>query len=342
MKSLFFTGVAAFAVSTAAATDYYWSTNDTTSWSENREYWSENVDGSGTLTGWTAGINDGTNTAIFSADGYTDAKTITLYSDAKTQGLVFRNGSHTKITGGNTSAQVTVGTDGITTEVTAVASIGYYSAMNVGLTSSQTWTLNSTGSFAINPTSSGSYTIHSLATSGVTTLSIAGTGSGGASLNAPLIDGDSGSILALTTSRNVSLGKLNTYTGDTLINAGTLTLSNSGGLTFAIGADGVNNSISGTGSAALNGSFTFDLTEADTVGTWNIVDTSSLSTTFGGTFSVNGFSESAAGIWESGTGYTFSEITGELTAIPEPASFALLTAGVVACLTLHRRRQHSA
>ncbi|MFM2199940.1 MAG: hypothetical protein RLZZ505_3372, partial [Verrucomicrobiota bacterium] len=89
----------------------------------------------------------------------------------------------------------------------------------------------------------------------------------------------------------VTLNANNTYTGDTLINNGTLTLSDTGGLKFVIGADDENNQITGngTGTVNLNGLFTFDLTSASTTfnDSWNIVDVGNLTESFGTTFSVD-------------------------------------------------------
>ena len=65
-----------------------------------------------------------------------------------------------------------------------------------------------------------------------------------------------------------------TYTGDTVVEAGTLVLADNAGLKFVIGANGVNTKIRGTGTVTLDGDFTIDLTGADkTVGnSWTLVD----------------------------------------------------------------------
>lgn len=125
----------------------------------------------------------------------------------------------------------------------------------------------------------------------------------------------------------------NTFTGNLTINAGTVAFD--GDSDFVIGANGVNNSIDGTGSAIFNGSFTFVLTGIDTAlgNAWEIVDVAALTETWASNFSVTGFSHAGGGVWtrnNSGTLYEFSQTTGQLSVIPEPSSLAL--AGVAGCL----------
>lgn len=139
---------------------------------------------------------------------------------------------------------------------------------------------------------------------------------------------------------SLTLSGVNTYTGNTTINAGSLILAETGGLNFAIGADGVNNGIQGTGTLQLDGKFTFDLSGAAAVGSWNIVDVSTLTATFSGTFTVEGFADVGGNLWErtvGGSTYTFDETSGLLNAIPEPGVAALLF-GAGVFLLIQRRR----
>jgi autotransporter-associated beta strand protein len=117
------------------------------------------------------------------------------------------------------------------------------------------------------------------------------------------------------------LSGTNTYTGNTTVTGGTLTLSSSGSLKFVIGASGVNNGIGGTGTVNLNGAFNFDLTGAGTnVGnSWTIVNIGTLTTTFGAAFAVAGFVPAGGGLWtttNNGARYQFSPATGALTVVP--------------------------
>ena len=137
----------------------------------------------------------------------------------------------------------------------------------------------------------------------------------------------------------------NTYSGNTLVNNGTLTLADGGGLTFTIAASGVNNQISGDatpGTVSLDGIFTFDLTAAGTAlgDFWNIVDYANLgSVTFGSNFEVADFTNAGGGLWNrnfGGADYQFDTTSGLLTVIPEPSA-ALL--GGLGLLALLRRRR---
>lgn len=139
----------------------------------------------------------------------------------------------------------------------------------------------------------------------------------------------------------LTLTGANSYNGNTLINEGTLVLGATGSQTFFIGANGVNNSISGSapGLLTLDGTWIFDLTNAATTSgsSWQIVNAGFLAqTTFGTTFSITGFTESN-NVWSNG-GYQFSELTGVLSAIPEPSVSLLLAGGLIVVLLFRQRR----
>ncbi|TAE77908.1 MAG: hypothetical protein EAZ65_04200 [Verrucomicrobia bacterium] len=142
----------------------------------------------------------------------------------------------------------------------------------------------------------------------------------------------------------LSLSGSNTYTGDTLVNNGTLALSSTGGLKFLVGANNVSNKIGGTGTVSIDGLFTFDLTSASTLvnSSWNIVDVANLNESFGANFGIAGFTADGGGLlWNgsaNGTNYQFSEATGVLSVVPEPAAAVL---GGFGMLTLLRRRRQA-
>jgi hypothetical protein len=138
---------------------------------------------------------------------------------------------------------------------------------------------------------------------------------------------------------------LNTYNGSIQLNGNAsaarsrLTFSDNSLMNFVIGASGVNNSISGTGTATFAGDFNFNLTGAGTnVGdSWKIA--SVMSQTFGITFTVAGFANTAATDWRTtanGANYLFSTNTGILKVVPEPASMLILGLGSLALLRKKR------
>jgi hypothetical protein len=116
------------------------------------------------------------------------------------------------------------------------------------------------------------------------------------------------------------------HTGDVIIANATvgmyLNLGASATNTFYIGANGVNNRITGLSASnshlSAAGTFVFDLSGAALVNNnvWTVVDVGTLYETFEATFTVDGFTKLATGLWKKsvpeGT-WRFSEATGVLT-----------------------------
>jgi hypothetical protein len=149
--------------------------------------------------------------------------------------------------------------------------------------------------------------------------------SGSGNLDIPVTDASG------ENNRYVTLLAANSGYSGSITVPGRFRLGDGGGLTFDIGPSGVNNSVSGTGTAAFNGIFSFDLTGASSNpgDSWTIASVANQS--FGATFSVSGFA-AAGDVWVSGV-YRFDEATGILAVIPEPGSLLLMALGglAIAC-----------
>ena len=170
---------------------------------------------------------------------------------------------------------------------------------------------------------------------------IASTITGSSTIN--ILDNGNGAVARTVTLSNGG----NTFTGN-IVMAGTaasrarLTLADNANLNFVIGATGVNNSVSGTGTLVYDGDFFFDLTGAGTTigDTWTI--SSPTSQSFGSTFTVSGFNDIGGGLLETNANsvtYQFAQGTSTLSVVPEPATFGLLAvAGLAVGYVAGRRR----
>lgn len=118
----------------------------------------------------------------------------------------------------------------------------------------------------------------------------------------------------------LTLAGINTYTGDTLVNHGTLTLATGARLTFLPVANGISNRVTGSGTVTFDGTFSILTAAADVTSgnSWNLIDID-LTKLFGANFAVAGFSRQPDGLtWIMTSGdqtWTFSEITGNLTLV---------------------------
>jgi autotransporter-associated beta strand protein len=118
------------------------------------------------------------------------------------------------------------------------------------------------------------------------------------------------------------LSGVNTYTGNTVINAGTLELAATGRLAFRI-TNTTTNTLTGAGTATLKGEFTIDTSAVTTgAGPWQIENVTSLSGPYGSTFQVvnsdgSPWTDAGNDKWTKpateGKIWTFNEATGVLT-----------------------------
>ncbi|BCU78397.1 hypothetical protein [Luteolibacter sp. LG18] len=120
-------------------------------------------------------------------------------------------------------------------------------------------------------------------------------------------------------SPNITFSGANTYSGDTTLGGSSVTfnLTSTGSLTFYPGASNVTNSLKGTGTASLDGTFNFNLTGAAIAdgNAWQIIAPGLLSTTtIGANFQVPGFTKTGSD-WIKVDGsktWTFTPSTGVL------------------------------
>lgn len=123
------------------------------------------------------------------------------------------------------------------------------------------------------------------------------------------------------------LSGANTYTGDTQVNAGNLTLDPTGSMRFAPVTNGVSNKITGTGTANLNGTFHLNLTNANLNGgnSWTLVDVATANYALVEITSTPELTFTQAGqLWTAPDGdktWTFNQSTGKLT-LTAPGGYA--------------------
>jgi fibronectin-binding autotransporter adhesin len=168
----------------------------------------------------------------------------------------------------------------------------------------------------------GTLTISNKITTGNTGRALNLRGLGAINITGVIEDG-TGSIAVRTLDAGTyTLSGPNTYTRNTEVATSTaLTLASTGQLRFVPTTTGTTNAVVGAGTFNANGTFLLDLSGANTTAgnSWLLVDVSTLTESFGGTFTVNSslgaFSETSPGIWKitsSGKTWTFTESTGTL------------------------------
>ena len=124
-----------------------------------------------------------------------------------------------------------------------------------------------------------------------------------------------------------TLSGINTYTGNTIVDSGTLAIASTGGLKFLV-TNTTSNQITGTGPGivTLAGAFTVDTSAVSNIsGSWTLVDVANIVETFAASFTVNGFTPDPDGVtWKLINGsqtWMFSQTTGVLTLVPPATAY---------------------
>ena len=172
----------------------------------------------------------------------------------------------------------------------------------------------------------GSGTVDKLHAGNSPRLLTVGIDNGSGTFSGSIINTGGQIALVKTGSGTQTLAGTNTYTGNTTVADGTLSVAPGGSLRFRPTSAGQSNSLSGTETATLSylGTLDLDLSAADTSdgNFWSIVDVSSFSgpaptfTPEAVTSTLGSFSETSPGTWElssTGAKWTFSQIDGSLT-----------------------------
>ena len=148
-----------------------------------------------------------------------------------------------------------------------------------------------------------------------------GVDDGSSTFNGAIANSVAPANLVKTGIGTFTLAGVNTYTGNTTINDGTLELADNAQLAFVV-SDSTSNTITGTGIASIKGDFAINTTAVTgtTGGIWTLVSFGSLdlaSAIDPATFTVIGFDDPENdGIWtmtDAKGDWSFSETTGELT-----------------------------
>ena len=135
--------------------------------------------------------------------------------------------------------------------------------------------------------------------------------------------GNAASTLIFEGTGTTVLSGINSYTGNTTINDGTLELADNAQLKFAV-TDSNATAVTGTGTATFKGDFNIDTTAVTlTTGTWTLSNVTTQS--FVSTFTAVGFTPNVDGVtWTKTEGaklWTFSETTGQLTLGPSASDY---------------------
>ena len=295
----------------------------------------------GTLTVGTGDLEDSSpvivNGGTYATNLSSDTVGVVTLKNGVIGGTGIHQGSSYVVENGMVTGRLSGGAGGLSKttsgQVTLTAANSYFGGTTISggtLTVSASGSLDDSGSVTIE--NGATYELIGSDTVGDVTLTN-GTIRGTGALNAAFYNLNNGTVSAplagtgtitKSTVNTVTLAGSNKLVGDVVVDAGTLVLAANAKLNFAL-IGTTTNSIAGTGTVVLDGNFGIDLTYADTTpgNTWTLVDVATLTESFGPTFNIPGFTETA-NVWTKVDGlntWTFTEATGVLK-LTGPAGYS--------------------
>lgn len=148
-----------------------------------------------------------------------------------------------------------------------------------------------------------------------------GSGDANGNFTGKLINGNGPLSLTKIGTGTQMLGGFNTYTGNTVVNAGTLALADDAALTFLV-TNTATNTLTGAGTVTLDGNFAINVAAVTaTTGTWLLENADTLTGPYGATFQCvapdgTPWTDAGSDKWTRVEGtrlFTFQETTGTLT-----------------------------
>ena len=290
----------------------------------------------GTL-GVAGAIGDGGNNygLIKSGGGTLSlASANTFTGGVSVKGGTLRFSNLSALGSGTLSIGDTVGAASVTVDTTGIAT----GTLSIG---AQSWNQDFTFTLG-SPLNMGTGAV--TLTGGTRKVTVSASSNRTLTVDGAIGDGGNGYGLVKDGSRPLALAGANTYTGDTTVQAGNLTLSSTGSLLMDINTAGPSTRILGTAGGSetlsLNGTLVIDARGVTADGTWQLVDVTNITPAFHATTFVMKLWDGTpftqeSNVWtlqQGGTTYEFREGDGQLiiTGVPEPSATGLAAlAGIV-------------
>ena len=303
-------------------------------------YWNVDADGLWNTAGnWSNGVPPSNSDVTFGSN-ITANRTVTLDSSVSVNSITFNNtndgdfflvdnGGGETITLTNDAEVTTTGRHWLRASVAGTSGMTTYGSGELVLDANNTFsgglTVNSTNVAVVNDgaiaagndivlQNTGDLRFYGSANTWFTGQGSAGYGTGTISDSVTV---SSGSILGVFDGVDLTLAGNVVANGILSADNASLTFSSSSTTSFALADDNTSGSIVGAGTVTLDGAVSVDSSSVtDVVGAWTLVNTGTLTETFGANFAVsdtvNGAFTESGGIWTNGV-WAFNEASGMLS-----------------------------